>query len=437
MSRGKQENYKITSKTGFYIGDLCYALKDEILDCTIIKQTSKTNLAKINQIVSSSKERVQPVCPYYTKCGGCQLQHSNYQNALNIKTNIVQTAISKIGKIHCVVKPCAPCEKQFGYRNKIALPINPKTKSVGMFRPESHKIIDIETCPLVDDDINKIINIINTYLKTTENTIYDEETKCGLLKQVVARKVENSILVTMVINGDRLSDTDYLWELLSKTFKNVGLSINVTKMRNNVILTDNFKQIRGIERAAVEEFEIKYTINNQSFMQVNEQIKHQIYSDIFSQIEGETVVDAYSGAGLLSAMMAKHAKKVYGIEIIKPATEAANELAKTNNIDNLININGDCSKELPALLNSLTDNERQNLTIVLDPPRKGCDKNVIDSILLTQPKKIIYLSCNPSTLARDINWIMSSNNYSASLIQPYDMFPQTKHVETLAILTKI
>ena len=149
------------------------------------------------------------------------------------------------------------------------------------------------------------------------------------------------------------------------------------------------------------------------------------------------MIDAYSGAGLLSALMAKHAKKVYGIEIVKPATEIADNLKQKNNICNLSNINGDCAEELPKLLKILTMQERKNLSIILDPPRKGCDNKVLSSIKNVMPKKIIYISCNPSTLARDLKILLADSNYQIKKIQPYDMFPQTKHVETLAILEKI
>lgn len=413
-----------------------YALVDENIDATIIKQTSKVCLAKIDNIKKQSKERIAPLCPYFSKCGGCQLQHTNYENALKIKTEIVQNAISKIGKINFEVSPCIASENTFHYRNKISMPINPKTKSLGMYRPESHHIIDITNCPLQKEKINKLIQIFNNYLKKTKNSIYNEETKNGLLKSLVAREINNSLLVTVVINGQKLNDSDILWDMLNQNFENVGLSINKNLLKNNVILTEEFEHLFGIKNAEICENGIKYCINNQSFLQINDQIKHKIYDKIFEEIQNEIVVDAYSGAGLLSAMIAKHAEKVYGIEIIKEATKAADTLANKNNISNLVNINGDCTQELPKLLATLSKAEKQNLTIVLDPPRKGCDKKVVDAIINAQPNKIVYLSCDPSTLARDLNIISQSNLYDIKSIQPYDMFPQTKHVETLLILTK-
>ena len=317
------------------------------------------------------------------------------------------------------------------------MPINPKSRKVGLYRLNSHNIVDIEHCLLQKNNINKLIDVFNIYLKSSKCTIFDETTKTGLLKTLVAREIQNQILITVVINGDDLPDKQNLIDLLKNNFDNFGLNLNINKLCNNVILSNKFVELYGIKNIEVCENDITYNINNKSFLQVNEDIKNKIYSSVFEEICDDIVIDAYSGAGLLSALMAKHAKKVYGIEIVKPATEIADNLKQQNNICNLSNINGDCAEELPKLLKILTMQERKNLSIILDPPRKGCDNKVLSSIKNVMPKKIIYISCNPSTLARDLNILLADNNYQIKKIQPYDMFPQTKHVETLAILEKI
>lgn len=413
-----------------------YSLVGENIDATIIKQTSKTNLAKIDNINNPSELRIKAPCPYFEKCGGCQLQHTTYQNTLKIKTEIVQNAITNIGKINYKISSTIPSENMYHYRNKIAMPINPKTRLLGMYRPSSHKIVDIENCLLQKNMISSLIKVFNGYLSQTKNTIYNDETKTGLLKSLVARETDNKLLVTVVINGNDLSDKNMLVDLLKQNFENFGLNLNINKLKNNVILTENFVDVFGDNKAEICENEIKYFISNQSFMQVNDEVKLKMYNAIFNEIENCYVVDAYSGAGLLSAMMAKHAKYVYGIEIVKPATELANELAKTNNIKNLKNINGDCAVELPKLMDNLKAEEKNNLTVVLDPPRKGCDKKVLDAIIQVKPQKIVYMSCDPSTLARDLKILQEQLHYNIKYIQPYDMFPQTKHVETLAVLEK-
>lgn len=413
-----------------------YSLAGEQLDATIIKANKKFCVAKINNLKTKSDQRILPACPYYSKCGGCQLQHTNYQNSLEIKSQIVQKAISGIGKLNEQVLPCKPSEKHYHYRNKLALPINPKTRNLGMYRTASHNIVDIEACSLQTDNLNRLVRVFGNYLKLSSNSIFDDKTQKGLLKSLVARDVDGTLLVTVVINGNDLPDKDLLCNLLAKNFDNVGLSLNINKLCNNVILTDNFRQIFGKESAQKCDFGIEYQINNQSFLQVNNDVKNDIYSAIFKEVQDQIVIDAYSGAGLLSAMIAKHAKKVFGIEIVLPATQLAQKLARHNKIDNLQNINGDCAIELPKLLSTLEPCEKQNLAIVLDPPRKGCDQSVLDSILSTLPNKIVYLSCDPSTLARDLAILCKDGNYQVKYIQPYDMFPQTKHVETLVCLLK-
>lgn len=413
---------------------LPYTLKDEQITATIINDKRKFLIGKPVDILNKNKARIEAPCPYFTKCGGCQLQHAQYKHTLEVKQNIVQDAITNIGKLDFKVSPCIPSNLTYNYRNKFAMPINPKTKKLGMYRTNSHSIVDIEHCLLQKEKINKLITVFNQYLQTTENSIYDDQTKKGVLKHLVAREIDKQLLITVVINADNLPDKQQLINLLKQNFDNFGLSININKLNNNVILTNEFKQIYGLEKIEIYENDLCYSINNQSFLQVNDHIKTAIYNEVYNQIQNEVVIDAYSGAGLLSAMLSKHAKKVYGIEIIEQATKSADLLKQKNNIQNLTNINGDCSKQLPLLLDNLSNEDKKSLTIVLDPPRKGCDQKVLQSILQVNPQKIIYISCNPSTLARDLNILLQDNKYSLQTIQPYDMFPQTKHVETLVIL---
>ncbi|MGN1221698.1 MAG: 23S rRNA (uracil(1939)-C(5))-methyltransferase RlmD [Christensenellales bacterium] len=416
---------------------LPYTLKGEKLTATIIYDKKNFLIAKPNNIYAQSKFRTTPPCPYFAKCGGCQLQHACYEHTLTIKQNIVQDAISKIGKINFKVLPCVASDMTYNYRNKFAMPCNPATRQLGMYRTNSHSIVDVEKCILQKSQINKLITVFNQYLKTTKTSIYDEHTKSGALKHLVAREIDDKLLITVVINADHLKDVNTLVELLKQNFDKFGLNLNINKLNNNVILSNKFINVYGLEQIDITENNISYSITNQSFLQVNNHIKNKIYDAVFDEIKNGVVIDAYSGAGLLSAMISKHAQKVYGIEIVKPATTSANLLKQKNHIENLTNINGDCAKVLPELLEKLSVQDKQNLTVILDPPRKGCDKKVLQSILTAKPKKIIYISCSPSTLARDLNILTDEKEYKIQKIQPFDMFPQTKHVETLAILNYV
>lgn len=421
---------KVNGETVF----MPYSLTGENIEGVVIKSNSKFCLGKILKITNENINRIIPPCPYFAMCGGCQLQHATYKHSLEIKTQIVQNAISNIGKINYPIPRVLPSKEIYHYRNKIAMPINPKTKKLGMFRTASHNIVDIDECLLQKSLTSKLIKVFNEYLSKTTTPIFDETTKKGVLKHLVARELDNKILITVVINSNDLPDKEFLISLLKQNFENFGLSLNINKLKNNVILTHEFVNVYGENKIDVCEHGISYSINNGSFLQINNEIKDTMYQKIFEEIKNETVVDAYSGAGLLSALLSKHAKKVFAIEIIEEATKIAEKIKNDNLIQNLKNINGDCAEKLPNLLENMDTNSKQNLAIVIDPPRKGCDKKVLEAILKAKPQKIIYMSCDPSTLARDLNILMSNNMYEIKYIQPYDMFPQTKHVETLAVL---
>lgn len=412
-----------------------YSLPGEKVKVQVINTKQKAYICKVLEILKPNENRVQPLCPYFTKCGGCQLQHLEYDEALKFKRQEVQNAITHIGKINYEVEPCFASNNQYYYRNKLALPVDKNTRSVGMFRPSSHNIVPIENCYIQEKWCKDIIEIFNDYLKNTNVSIYDENTSHGDIRHLVVRQANNKLLITIVVNGENLKDKDYLITKLSEKFDNFGLNININKTNSNIILTNEYKHIFGLKDIEIEEYGIKYSINNASFMQVNDYIKHAIYDRVLNEIEkNEIVVDAYSGAGLLTAIISKKCKFAYGIEIIKPAVDIANSLKMCNNILNMKNICGDTTIELPKLVKEI----KEDFTVVLDPPRKGCSKEVMHTLAKVQPKKIIYISCNPSTLARDLyNFNELSNNYKISKIQPFDMFPNTKHVETLVVMERI
>lgn len=411
-----------------------FALPNEKVKVQVINTKQKAYICKVLEILEPSPYRVEHSCPYFKKCGGCQLQHLDYQEALNFKTKLVEDAVVHIGKINTKVDTCKSSDKQYFYRNKLALPVDYKTRSVGMFRVSSHNIVPIENCLIQKEWCKKIIEIFNNYLSSNDVSIYDEETGAGLIRHLVVREANNKLLITIVVNGNTLPNSNFLVKSLEKIGIEFGLNININKSNSNVILTNEYKHIYGLKDVEIEEYGVKYSINNASFMQVNDYIKHEIYDSVLREIDkNDIVIDAYSGAGLLTAIISKMCKKAYGIEIVKPAVDIANELKKNNNLINMENICGDATIELPKLVKKI----KGDFTVVIDPPRKGCSKIVMENLASVKPNKIIYISCNPSTLARDLNYFNSSTNeYAIKYIQPYDMFPQTKHVETLVVLER-
>lgn len=405
---------------------------DEEVEGVIINTKSKFAIGKATKILSPSKKRVDPPCKFSTMCGGCTLQHILYEEQLLYKKNKLINIFKKFCGIEAnVFDPIFA--NPFRYRNKTALPFDPKTQKVGMFRTNSHSVLPIDDCIITKVWVKPLIECINNFVTKTKVPIFDESTKKGLLKHLVAREINENILITLVINGEVLPSANTLIADLTKLFGNkFGLNINVNKLMNNVILTDKFIHLYGIQTLESTLFDISYPITNGSFMQVNDDVAKLIYTKVLNEISpNEEVVNAYSGAGLLSALISKKAKTVYGIEIIKEATESANLLAKNNNIHNMINICGDCTKELPKLVKNLTD-----FTMIVDPPRKGISTEVVTAIKNSSPNKIIYISCNPITLARDCKLLLENSDYNIDSLTPFDMFPETAHIETLCILTK-
>lgn len=408
-----------------------FALVGEEVLVHIINDKNKYLVAKIVEIKTASPNRIKPKCPYFEKCGGCDLQHMDYEDQLRFKNKLVFDTLKKYADIDAEVQALIPSPKQFRYRNKFAFPVQNVGGEVkiGMFRKNSHQIIEIDDCLLQSENTKKIIKIFKEYLKENNISAYDELTKQGIVKHIVVREAENSFIMTVVVTDKKFNNFSPLIEKLKQEFNEFGLFKNVNKLNNNVIFGDYDEHIYGLYELTKNEFGIKYFVNNRSFLQVNDEIKSIIYQKIIDELhEEQNVIDAYSGAGLLSSVIAKNGSNVYGVEIVKEATENANKLKKINNLYNLTNKNGDCAKNIPELANEF----KGNFAVVVDPPRKGLDEKVVNAFLLAEPKKIIYLSCGPATLARDLKLL--SQKYDIVSVEPMDMFPQTANVETLVSL---
>ena len=411
-----------------------FAIVGEKCEILILKVLKNKAYAKLLKVIIPSKYRIEAKCPYFTKCGGCQLQHIDYDFSLQLKSDWVKQNLKNIGKIDVDVKKTIPSIPHFEYRNKIALPVNKDTRKVGLFATNSHRVIDIDNCVIQGSWAKDVIDICNKFIEISNISIYDENTHNGELRHFVARYENNCLLLTAVVNAKTLKNANILIELVSARFNKYGINYNINMTNSNVILTNNYHFVSGVSYIAMEDNGVKYNIDNASFLQVNDYIKNKIYDAVLSNIQkNDVVIDAYSGAGLLSAMLAKKCKYVYGIEIVEPAVQCAEKLKIDNNINNLLNICGDCGEILPKLINELDE-----CVVVLDPPRKGCDEKVIIAIAKAQPRKIIYISCDHATLSRDLYNLQKYSNdaYTVLSVQPYDMFPQTKHVETVVVLEK-
>ncbi len=429
-----------------------FALLGEKVRYKILKITSKCVYGKALEILTPSEIRVRPKCPVFTKCGGCQLQHIKYAQQLIIKQESIKKTFRSVANLDVDLSSTICSDNDFRYRNKLQLPVS-KTQfgtSIGFYAENSHRVIPINDCLINAVWTKDIILAFSKYIEEFSIQGYDEASNSGELREITVKEIKGNLLITAVIINDNIRGLDRLVQIIKEYVKfPFSLYININKKDTNVIYGDTFKLIYGKPDYTSEMFGIKYKIGVQSFMQVNDSVCSKLYSTVRTLInadENTVVFDAYSGAGLMTAILAKNAKKAVGVEIVPEAVACANDLAKINNLDNKItNHLGKCEDLLPDLIS----NEKQNgsnISVVLDPPRKGCDIKVINALLNSDIDKIVYVSCKPSTLARDVGLLVGSlkqdgtaivkvenyvPKYKITYARPFDMFAHTKHIETV------
>ncbi len=406
-----------------------FAIPGEKCRIRVINTKSKIAIAKVMEVYTPSVQRVQPQCKYFGKCGGCDCQHVQYQSQLAFKQQLVSLTLSKmLGQVQ--VQNVVPSQ-DFGYRNKVALPIvqTEQGTKVGMYRVGSHKIIDLDECIISKNFVTNLIKATKQYIQQFNLTGYNEVTNKGLLRHVVARTQNGQVLITLVTTNKHVPHINDYVAILLQYFDNFGLNINVNDQKTNVIFGGQFIPVYGEQQLNCVSHGIKYPVSAYSFMQVNDEIREKIYDFTLKNITNcDNVIDAYSGAGLLTAMLSTKCKHAYGIEIVADAVNNANQLITNNGITNVTNICGDSATELPKLIRTLNG----SVSVVLDPPRKGCSDKVLQALNDNIVSKIVYISCNPATLARDLKVL--TQKYKIMSITPFDMFPNTKHVETVVVL---
>lgn len=415
------------------------ALPNETVNIKIIKVKKNYGYGKLIKIIKSSPYRINPICENFGKCGGCNLLHLSYDEQLNIKSKFIQTNLKKIAKIENIKVPKAiGIDNPFNYRNKASFPINFTDKvNIGFYRPRSHNIINIDNCLIQNPINNIIIQKIKDFIKESNISIYNENTGKGDLRHIVTRIANktNELLICVVINNNKFLYRD----LLIKNFKDIpnidSIVINYNTKNNNVILGDKVETILGKGYIVDYIKDLKFNISPLSFYQVNPIQTEVLYETAlnFCNLTGnEIVFDAYCGIGTISLFLAKKCKKVYGIEIVPDAIKNAISNAELNNINNAEFFIGRSEDIIPKLI---FENNICPDVIVVDPPRKGCDKVLLDSIIKTSIKKLVYISCDNSTLSRDIAYL-SKFGFKLDKIQPVDMFCMTTHIECVALITR-
>ena len=415
------------------------AIKGEKVKILIVKVLSSYAYGKIVGIIEKSNKRVELDCATYKRCGGCNLRHIDYEETLNIKRNIVQNLVDKTLKNKLEVDTVLGMGNPYHYRNKAQYPVGigkDGKPAIGVFANRTHEIIPMDKCFIQDERVEEVAKFIFKFAIENNISIYNEETQKGSLRHIVIKigKQTEEIMAILVINGETLkSEEKLVTELLNK-FPNIKTIVkNINTKNTNVILGN--KNINLYGEGYITDILGDYTfkISPLSFYQVNPVQAEALYNIGVEEAgitKKDTVFDLYCGIGTITIFMSKYAKKVYGIEIIEEAIEMAKENARMNGIENTEFIAGDVEVVLDDLIN------KKNIVpdiVMIDPPRKGLDKVSIENILKIKPKKLVYISCNPATLVRDLAAL--EELYEIKKIKPVDMFPFTSHVEVISCMS--
>lgn len=390
-----------------------FSIKGEKISYEILKNEKNFCSCKLVDIIEKSPFRTEPKCKYFGTCGGCQLQHMNKNFQLDFKTSQVKNILTRALKTDVEVKKCLAAN-EYAYRNKVNFSIS--NNKLCFVTNEMTKI-EIENCPLFKSNLSQIICAVNKYLFSVKNN----------LKALHVRQLDCSFSLTFVSEFGELKQKELLISLLESLDINFSIFICKNTVKNSSNLTNDVKLIYGSIFQNYEILGVKSKISPSSFLQVNEEVQNLIYLEISKEISFGNVINAYGGTGILSSILSKSANKVFSVEINKSAAKNCEEMIKINNLKNIESICGNCKIEIPKILKNETISH-----IVFDPPRSGIDKSILELLSSLKIPNLIYLSCNPSTLARDLKDLCKV--YEIVKIQPFDMFPQTSHVETLVVL---
>lgn len=415
-------------------------LPGENVDIKIVKQTKSYAVGRLVNINNSSGDRVKPFCPVYDKCGGCAVQHMSYQAQLDFKKDTVLQSIRRIGGLQNIkVNNTIGMENPFKYRNKVQYPVGSDKGDIriGFYETRSHNIIDSNMCDIQPDESNKIRDVIRDFCKDAGIAIYDEKTGKGLLRHVMVRKgfKTGEIMVVLVINGDKLVKSDELVNKLLEYFPDIkSIILNVNTRNTNIILGDKNICVYGQKYITDYIGSFKFEISPLSFFQVNPIPTEVLYEKAleYAGLSGnETVFDIYCGIGTISLFLSQKAKHVVGVEVVADAISDAKKNAELNGVSNVEFLVGEAEKVIPELYAQGVEAD----VVVVDPPRKGCDEVLLNTLVEMQPQRIVYVSCNPSTLARDLKYL-TEHGFEAKEVQPVDMFPWTGHVETVVLIER-
>ena len=428
------------------------AVIGDVVEAKVMKAKKNYGYARLMKVITPSEYRVEPKCTFARRCGGCQIQEMSYNRQLVFKDQKIRGNLERIGgftkdQIDTVMQPVVGMEHPFGYRNKAQFPFgtdkegNPIT---GFYAGRTHDIIANTDCALGVEQNKEILEIILQYMRENKIKSYDEKTGKDLIRHVLIRYgfKTKEIMVCLVINGKKLPKAERLIEKLIQIEGMTSITISPNTRRDNVIMGDSYEVLWGQGYITDYIGNVKYQISPLSFYQVNPVQTEKLYGLAleYADLKGdETVWDLYCGIGTISLFLAQKAKQVYGVEIVPQAIDDAKENAKINAIDNAEFFVGKAEEVLPEYY---AEYEREHNgetahadVIVVDPPRKGCDETLLETIVKMQPEKVVYVSCDSATLARDLKYLCA-NGYEIKMCRGVDQFPQSVHVETCCLLVR-
>lgn len=412
-------------------------LPDEKAKVHVLKTLKNYGFAKIVEIEVASPDRVDAPCPVFSQCGGCQLQHLSYKAQLKWKEKMVRDVMKRIGKIDAPVHPVKGMDNPWHYRNKAQIPfgLNGDAPIAGFYKTKSHAIVDTDRCLIQTPEADAILAGLKPRLWKLGIKPYNEQTKQGMLRHVVVRKARatGEVMVVLVTKKRKFAQAEKAIALIRKLVPNVtSIMQNINPETTNVIFGNETIHLWGQDTIEDHIGGVRFEISARSFYQVNPIQTEVLYKQAldYAQLTGkETVIDAYCGIGTISLFMAKRAKYVMGVEIVPQAIEDAKRNAKLNGLDNTYFEAGPAEEVIPRWYKEGKTAD----VLMVDPPRKGCDESLLKTILEQRPKRIVYVSCNPATLARDLR-ILEDGGYQTQEVQPVDMFPHTGHCEAVAWL---
>ncbi|UGB31292.1 23S rRNA (uracil(1939)-C(5))-methyltransferase RlmD [Metabacillus sp. B2-18] len=416
------------------------ALPDERAKIKVIKVNKGFAFGRLIELHEQSKNRIDAPCPIYSQCGGCQLQHLSYEGQLDFKRKQVEQVLARIGKLDLnkvTVHPTLGMENPWNYRNKAQVPVGEREGGLvaGFYQKRSHDIIDMERCLIQQAENDDVVQAVKTICEKYGIRAYNEEKHKGWLRHIMVRYglVTSEIMVVFVTRtADFPHKSEVITEITNQLPQVKSVVQNINNKKTNVIFGDETNVLWGEEYIYDKIGDVKFAISARSFYQVNPEQTKVLYDKAleYAELTGEeSVIDAYSGIGTISLFLAQKAKKVFGVEIVPEAIEDAKRNAELNGIANAEFAVGEAEVVIPEWYKQ----GNQADVIVVDPPRKGCDEALLKTILDMKPGKVVYVSCNPGTLARDLQ-VLELGGYKTVEVQPVDMFPHTTHVECISQL---